>query len=248
MDLRGDIVFCDASQGPFTATLPPPASVGSGYVVTYKKTDASSNVVTIAPDGSETIDGQSDVQLASPYQSVQVATNGAGWFVLPVLPAGAGGVVGPDVSTDNALARFDGTGGDVLQNSGWTLSDAGEMTAGGPLDMAGESLTVDAVDQSYDDLGDVTGTATVTAIPYSRIRLTGDTTVTLTDPTAAHLGVRMLEVVQDATGGRAPTFTGFTWLGTEPAWASAAADAVYVLGWYVTPTGRKRIYVIEEPS
>ncbi len=50
-------MFCDASHGPYTATLPPPADVGSGYVLAYKKTDASSNAVTIAPDGSETIDG-----------------------------------------------------------------------------------------------------------------------------------------------------------------------------------------------
>jgi len=72
-------------------------------VIAYKKTDASSNAVTIAPSDGETIDGQAGVQLTIPYQSVQVATNGANWFLLPVLPF-AGGVQGPQSSTDNALA------------------------------------------------------------------------------------------------------------------------------------------------
>lgn len=40
-------------------------------------------------------------------------------------------VSGPGSSTDNALARFDGTTGKVLQNSGATLSDAGVLTAAG---------------------------------------------------------------------------------------------------------------------
>jgi hypothetical protein len=45
-------------------------------------------------------------------------------------------VVGPAASTDNALARFDGTGGKTLHNSGVTLNDNGEMVlaAGGAAD------------------------------------------------------------------------------------------------------------------
>jgi hypothetical protein len=41
--------------------------------------------------------------------------------------AGVGDVSGPASSTDNALARFDGTTGKLLQNSGATLSDAGSL-------------------------------------------------------------------------------------------------------------------------
>jgi hypothetical protein len=36
---------------------------------------------------------------------------------------GAGDASGPASATDNALVRFDGTGGKTLQNSGWTLDD-----------------------------------------------------------------------------------------------------------------------------
>jgi hypothetical protein len=38
-------------------------------------------------------------------------------------------VTGPGVSTDNAIARFDGTSGVLIQNSSATISDTGILTA-----------------------------------------------------------------------------------------------------------------------
>ena len=87
---------------------------------------------------------------------------------------------------------------------------------------------------------------TVTPASYSRIRLTADTTVTLTPPSAGALSTQSLEGVQDGTGGRTPTFTGFGFIGTEPDWPGQAAGAVTLLGWMVTPTAIERIWVIEE--
>jgi hypothetical protein len=52
-----------------------------------------------------------------------------------------GDISGPGSSTDNALVRFDGAGGSAVQNSGWILSDANALTAGGDLDMDGSSVT-----------------------------------------------------------------------------------------------------------
>jgi hypothetical protein len=62
--------------------------------------------------------------------SGQVLTsNGAG--ALPTFQAAAAGdVTGPGSSTDNALSRWDGTGGDTLQDSTVLVSDNGEMTNG----------------------------------------------------------------------------------------------------------------------
>jgi len=39
----------------------------------------------------------------------------------------AGYAVGPSAATDNAIARFDGTGGKTLQNSGPTIDDSGNL-------------------------------------------------------------------------------------------------------------------------
>lgn len=44
---------------------------------------------------------------------------------------GTGDVSGPASSTDNAIARFDGTGGKTIQNSGVTVSDGNVVTATG---------------------------------------------------------------------------------------------------------------------
>lgn len=43
-------------------------------------------------------------------------------------PAGSGDVSGPVSSTDNAIARWDGTGGDTLQDSALAIDDSGNLT------------------------------------------------------------------------------------------------------------------------
>lgn len=43
-------------------------------------------------------------------------------------PAGSGDVSGPASSTDNAIARWDGTGGDTLQDSALAIDDSGNLT------------------------------------------------------------------------------------------------------------------------
>lgn len=47
-----------------------------------------------------------------------------------VTGSGSGDVTGPASSTDNAIARFDGTTGKVIQNSGVQINDAGEVNVG----------------------------------------------------------------------------------------------------------------------
>jgi hypothetical protein len=53
--------------------------------------------------------------------SITIASTGGG--------GGGGDVTGPASSTDNAITRFDGTTGKVIQNSTATLSDAGGISA-----------------------------------------------------------------------------------------------------------------------
>ena len=53
-------------------------------------------------------------------------------------------VVGPSSATDNAIARFNGTTGKIIQNSGATIDDSGNLTAVGGiftslLDLSGAS-------------------------------------------------------------------------------------------------------------
>lgn len=53
----------------------------------------------------------------------------ASFYWPAVASSGTGDVVGPASATDNAIARFDGTTGKLIQNSGATIDDSGNITA-----------------------------------------------------------------------------------------------------------------------
>ena len=53
-------------------------------------------------------------------------------------------VLGPASATDNALARFDGTGGKTVQNSGITVDDSGNITSNLTISKASAQLYLNA--------------------------------------------------------------------------------------------------------
>lgn len=84
---------------------------------------------------------------------------------------GSGDVVGPVLATDNAIARYDGITGKLIQNSGITIADgatgtlsgtnSGDVTLAGTPDyitISGQTITRNAVDLT----ADVTGNLPVT--------------------------------------------------------------------------------------
>ncbi len=75
------MIECDASSAAFTVTLPAAAS-HDGRVIYVKKTDSSSNAVTIDGNGSETIDGATTVDVLLQYECLQLVCNGTGWSVV----------------------------------------------------------------------------------------------------------------------------------------------------------------------
>lgn len=106
-------------------------------------------------------------------------------------PAGAGDVAGPASSTDNAIARFDGTTGKIIQNSAATIADTtGDITAGkfngvtisGTGSFSGSSSGTNTGDQTITLTGDVTGSgtgsfaATIAAGSVGTSKLGGDIT------------------------------------------------------------------------
>ena len=76
-----DNVILTNAGGDVTMTLPA-ASTVSGSVFYIKKIDPNLNKVTIKPNGSETIDGQTTILLIERYQSVQIVSNGTTWYIL----------------------------------------------------------------------------------------------------------------------------------------------------------------------
>lgn len=77
--------------------------------------------------------------------------------------SGTGDVSGPASSTDNAIARFDGTTGKVIQNSNVTISDAGYVATSDAMSAAAFSQSgnnvLDVSDKTGADANVVSGTA-----------------------------------------------------------------------------------------
>ena len=83
-------IAANATDGAITITLPTAEGiVGRIYII--KKADDTSYVVTVATNGSETIDGDpNDLELQVPYDSVQLVSDGANWLVISFSSAGEG--------------------------------------------------------------------------------------------------------------------------------------------------------------
>ena len=72
-------MLADASSGPVTVELPPPAT---NVHVTVKKTDASAHAVTIATPGVQTIDGQADRTVETQYVSLTIGSDGTDYYII----------------------------------------------------------------------------------------------------------------------------------------------------------------------
>ena len=76
------IIFTDSSGGAITITLPT-AQVVDGREIIIKDTgNAGTNNITIATEGSETIDGNSTLVLNSDYAHTKLICDGTNWFVI----------------------------------------------------------------------------------------------------------------------------------------------------------------------
>jgi len=73
------IVLGDASGGALTVTLP---AVFDAQLVTVKKIDSSSNAVTIATPGTETIDGQGSIDLVTQFSARELTSDGSNYFII----------------------------------------------------------------------------------------------------------------------------------------------------------------------
>jgi hypothetical protein len=77
------VVLADATTAGFTLTLPT-AAVSAPYAIFYiKKIDtALANIVTIDPNGSETIDGMLTITLTNRGETVMLQSDGTNWRLL----------------------------------------------------------------------------------------------------------------------------------------------------------------------
>lgn len=76
------VIFANATSGNVTITLPA-ASTVSGYQFVIKRIDASTNTCSVAPNGTDDIDGvNASVTLNIQYTSITVVSNGSAWYII----------------------------------------------------------------------------------------------------------------------------------------------------------------------
>ncbi|MFA5695930.1 MAG: hypothetical protein WC917_00490 [Bacilli bacterium] len=78
---NGKIFNFNAGLGTFNFILPSCATVGRGFTVGFKKTDASLNQAILVPSGAQTIDGASNYFVHTQWQFTQIKTDGGNWYI-----------------------------------------------------------------------------------------------------------------------------------------------------------------------
>ncbi len=82
LDMAVDTYLISSFSGPVTAQLPPADAAKSvGRTVTIKKTDTSSNAVTVTVQGSTGPDGYAQ-PLPDQYDAITVVSNGSQWYIV----------------------------------------------------------------------------------------------------------------------------------------------------------------------
>jgi hypothetical protein len=111
------------------------AQTGFTPIITYHSTTGSA-----VPDAANLAPGEMALNIAD---MKLYAENSSGVVTLLASSSGASGdVVGPASATDNAVARFDGTTGKLIQNSVVTIADStGDISGVGTLNATTADLT-----------------------------------------------------------------------------------------------------------
>ncbi len=82
IDMAVDVYLLSSFGGAMTARLPPAnAAIAVGRTVTIKKTDVSSNVITVTEYGGSGPDGFSQ-PLNAQYKTITVVSDGARWYIV----------------------------------------------------------------------------------------------------------------------------------------------------------------------
>lgn len=76
-----DTIVCNAASAGFTITLVA-ASTCTNKVYRFKKSDTSRNIVTITPNGSDTIDGQTNQTLNQQGDILTLVSDGTTWWLI----------------------------------------------------------------------------------------------------------------------------------------------------------------------
>jgi hypothetical protein len=105
--------------------------------------------------------------------------------------AGSGDVSGPGSATDNAVVRWDGTSGQLVQNSGVTINDSGDLTAN---NLSGTHSGTSSGTNTGDEVAASESTAGVVELATTAEAEAGTDTVRAVTPAGAAAAIAALAV------------------------------------------------------
>lgn len=75
-------ILANSVGGNIIINLSSAGSNNRGRIINIKKIDTSGFIITIIPFGLETIDNQISQQIGSPYNNIQIQSDGNSWFII----------------------------------------------------------------------------------------------------------------------------------------------------------------------
>lgn len=176
--------------------------------------------------------------------------NSAGVVTLLASAAGStGDVVGPASATDNAVVRFDGTTGKLVQNSAVTIADTtGDIAGAGSITSTSASgiLTRAAATQDGVELVGRAGGTSSYKVTFTPTTLTASRTVTLPDNNINF--TTGLTVANGGTGLTSATAYAVLCGGTTSTGAFQSIASVGTSGQVLTSNGAGALPTFQTPS
>lgn len=140
LDETNGSVTVDATAGDKVINLPAVADALPGKIYTVKKVDASVNIVTVTPDGAETIDTAATVVLTSQNDSVSLISDGTEWHKTSEIDNGKSALV------ETMSAKLD------------------TVESGSQVNIAPDNTTLDLLAPIYNAVAGTDGVANISAL------------------------------------------------------------------------------------
>jgi len=80
--LPGDDIIAITQQQDTTLTLPDPTTKNTGEIIYIVKEVSGTDTITILPNGTELLSGETSATLSFSFGTLKIYTNGVNWFVL----------------------------------------------------------------------------------------------------------------------------------------------------------------------